>query len=81
MVMSEALTPYVEKRSFTIAAQVAYFRKFRGHTQKSLALRLGVQQSQIARLENTPDAQWTWPTLQQIAGALDLRVSADLIPK
>ena len=70
----------VEKRSFLIASQVAFFRKQRGMTQKDLAMACGIEQSALARLEKTPDTQWTSPTLLKLAAALDVRVSVDLIP-
>lgn len=71
---------YVSKTSHTIAAQVVYFRLFRKMTQEQLAEAAGMSQPAIARLEKTPDNQWTWPTLEKIGEALDVRVSVDMMP-
>lgn len=70
---------YVSKTSRTIAAQVVYFRRYRKMTQAQLADATGIDQTTIARLEQTDDAHWAMPTLARIAAALDMRVSADLI--
>ena len=70
---------YVSKTSRTIAAQVVYFRQYRKLTQEQLAELTGMDQPTIARLEKTDDLHWTMPTLQRIAEALDMRVSADLV--
>jgi DNA-binding Xre family transcriptional regulator len=71
---------FVSKTSRTIAAQVVYFRLFRKMTQQQLADAAGMEQSAIARLEQTDDAHWSFPTLAKIGAALDVRVSADMIP-
>ena len=72
---------YVSRTSHTIAAQVVYFRLHRKMTQAQLAEACGVSQPDIARLERQPDHKWTMPTLLMIAGALDMEVSANVIPK
>ena len=77
---SETVNIYVKENSHTIASQVLFFRIHRGLTQKQLAALCGMKQSAIARLEKTPDTKWTTPTLMRIAAALDVRVSADIIP-
>lgn len=78
--MSELMTPYIEKQSFTIAAQMAFFRKRRGLSQAQLAALCKMTQPTIARLETAPDTQWRLRTIVRICHALDLRVTADLIP-
>ena len=72
---------HVDRQSHTIAAQVAYFRQYRKLTQKQLAELCDMRQSAIARLERTPDARWTVPTLMRIAAALDVRVSTEICGK
>lgn len=77
---SETVNLYVKNTSHTIASQIVFFRLHRGLTQKQLADLCGMKQPAIARLERTPDTQWTAPSLLKIAAALDVRVSADIIP-
>ncbi|MCG8404301.1 MAG: helix-turn-helix domain-containing protein [Phycisphaerales bacterium] len=50
-------------------------RKSRGMTQKQLAAKLKVPQSQVSRIERNPD-HTTVRTLKKIAKALDVDVSA-----
>ena len=72
---------YVSKTSHTIAAQVVYFRLYRKMTQAQLAAAIGTKQPAIARLEKMPDDKWSWRTLEKIGAALDVRISADIVPK
>jgi DNA-binding XRE family transcriptional regulator len=54
---------------------VAEARKQAGLTQKQLADRVGVPQSQISRIEKSPD-HTTLRTMKRIAAALDLDIGA-----
>lgn len=76
---TEIVTPFIEKQSFTIASQVAFFRKRRGMSQAQLASLCKMKQPTIARLETTPDNQWRLRTIARICAALDCRLRADLI--
>ena len=50
-------------------------RKEKGISQEELAEKSGVSRPTISNLENNPDAITTTDTLQQIAVALDVKVS------
>lgn len=76
---TEIMTPFIEKQSFTIASQVAFFRKRRGLSQAQLAALCKMKQPTIARLETTPDTQWRLRTIARICSALDCRVNANLM--
>lgn len=56
-----------------IAIQIALARKKKNLTQVQLAKRVGMPQSQIARIESG-NHNVTLGTLYRVAGALDLRV-------
>jgi DNA-binding XRE family transcriptional regulator len=58
---------------------IAQARRKAGLTQKQLADRLGVQQSQVSRIERNPD-RTTVRTLTRIAAALGVDVSGVLAP-
>ena len=78
--MDETIEQFVQRdTSLTIAAQVVYFRQFRGMTQRQLADACGIEQSALARLERTPDSHWTATTLNKLAAALDVRISVDVV--
>jgi len=55
--------------------RIAAARNARGLTQKALADKLGVPQSQISRIERNPD-RTTVRTLRRIARALAVDISA-----
>ena len=54
---------------------IAEARKRAGLTQKQLADRMGVPQSQISRIEKHPD-RTTMRTMKRIAAALEINISA-----
>ncbi len=65
--------------ALTLAGErIAESRRAAGLTQKQLAAKLGVPQSQISRIERHPD-QLTVRTLKRVAQALGVNVSA-LVP-
>lgn len=69
---------YVDADDFALelaAERIAKARKAKGMTQKQLAAKLKVPQSQISRIERNPD-RTTVRTLKRIAKALDVDVSA-----
>ena len=63
-----------ERDLFDIAIQIAETRKKRRITQVQLAKKVGMPQSQIARIESG-NHNITIETLSKIAGALDVRVN------
>jgi ribosome-binding protein aMBF1 (putative translation factor) len=69
---------YVDADEFWLgmaAERIAKARKAKGMTQKQLAAKLKVPQSQISRIERNPD-RTTVRTLKRIAKALGVDVSA-----
>lgn len=69
---------YVDADDFRLelaAERIAKARKAKGMTQKQLAAKLKVPQSQISRIERNPD-RTTVRTLKRIAKALGVDVSA-----
>jgi ribosome-binding protein aMBF1 (putative translation factor) len=69
---------YVDADEFALelaAESIAKARKAKGMTQKQLAAKLKVPQSQISRIERNPD-RTTVRTLKRIAKALGVDVSA-----
>lgn len=75
-----SIEKYAGRDTYIIASQTAYFRKLRGLTQEQLGKMCGTTQEGISRLESTPDGKWTATTLNKIAGALDVKVSVDIVP-
>ncbi len=75
------IADHVTSCSRTIAAQVKYFRMMRGLSQAELGALCDMEQSTIARLENTADTHWTTPTLMRIAAALDCRADVQVLEK
>lgn len=59
--------------------RIAEARKAAGLTQKALAERVGVTQSEISRIENNPDAT-TVKTLKRVARALKVDVPCLIDP-
>lgn len=78
--MTAECNTVIRKTTYSIASQIAFFRRRRGLTQEALAELCGMDQSHIARLETQADTAWTTPTLARVAHALDVRVGAELIP-
>lgn len=76
----EQIEQFVSRSSYTIASQIAFYRKRRGMTQEQLAKAANMTQETVARLEQTDDIHWTFTTLSKLAAALDVRVHADMIP-
>lgn len=62
-----------EKKILDIAIQIIEARKKRRITQVQLAKKIGMPQSQIARIESGSN-NITIGTLNKVAGALDLKV-------
>ena len=62
-----------------ISMQIYKLRKEKGMTQKELAEVTGVQQSNIARLENADYDGYSMRTLNKIAKALDTELKVQLI--
>jgi DNA-binding Xre family transcriptional regulator len=62
-----------EKEMLDIAVQISVARKKRKITQVQLAKRVGMPQSQIARIESG-NHNVTLGTLNRVAGALNLKV-------
>jgi DNA-binding XRE family transcriptional regulator len=61
------------RREFSIASQLATLRREQKLTQKQLAERSGIPQSEISRIE-TGDANPTYATLSAIAEPFGVRV-------
>jgi transcriptional regulator with XRE-family HTH domain len=61
-------------RHFELAGELARRRKALGLTQVQLARRVGLQQSEVSRLERG-EANPTWSTLQAVLGALGARLA------
>lgn len=76
---SPDLTDAVERERFNadIAAQIFEARKAAGLTQAQLAVRIGSQQSVIARLEDADYDSHSLTMLKRIAEALGKRVSVN----
>jgi predicted transcriptional regulator len=62
-----------ERELLDIALQIAKTRKRKNITQVQLAKRVGIPQSQIARIESG-NHNITFVTLNRVATALDLRI-------
>jgi transcriptional regulator with XRE-family HTH domain len=61
-------------RHFELAGELARRRKALGLTQVQLAKRVGLQQSEVSRLERG-EANPTWSTLQAVLEALGARLA------
>jgi transcriptional regulator with XRE-family HTH domain len=67
------------EKALKIATQIYSLRKKRGLTQKQLANKAGIKQSNISRLENADYEGYTYKTLRKIAKALRINVNNLLI--
>lgn len=65
---------------YDVAATVRELRRAKGLSQMELALRAGVEQPAISRFERGVGSM-TLTKLDKIAGALDLQVSLQLVPR
>jgi ribosome-binding protein aMBF1 (putative translation factor) len=76
--LEDPATKWIDARDFALeiaGSWIAAARKRAGLTQKRLADRLGVPQSQISRMERNPD-RTTVRTMKRIAAALGVDATA-----
>ncbi|TCJ89961.1 helix-turn-helix domain-containing protein [Nocardia alba] len=65
--------------AYRLGEQVRQAREARGWTQSELAKRAGMKQNAVSRFE-AGDGVPTIPTLERLAGALEVQLSIELTP-
>jgi transcriptional regulator with XRE-family HTH domain len=71
----------IAEKTIDIALQISELRKDKGLSQHELAEKLGMKQSNIARLESADYQGHTLKTLERVSNALDAEMKIKLVSK